>query len=457
KAATKPAKAVTKAVTKAATKAVTTRSSAPAKTPTQTATRAAKATLRIPLEQARALWCRKQGLTRPASSGGLDHAALLESHGCLRTLGGVDVYFAIRARAPGATRASIDAACEAGAIRVTPAARGCIYLAPARHVADYMALAAALQRPRTDRDLARAGATRDEVDVLAATALEVITRRGAPLTTAELRAALPASALRSLGDAGKRVGLSSLLPVALRELEFTGRIERALAGGRLDTERYLWRPAARAVGALDVGDLALPLAAIAHRCLEWFAPITVKQLATWIGVSQRDIKAALAGMQVLPVTIEGHADEAWLLARDLDELVELREAPPREYLFLPFADTLLAIHDGPAVHVDPAHHGVRVKTWGGRGKEEPLGAVNHLGHRPLLLGDRMVGLWEYSPRTQTVVARLFDGAPPRGTKAALATGCQQLAAFIRDELEHARSFSLDTDERVQARADELSA
>ena len=148
--------------------------------------------------------------------------------------------------------------------------------------------------------------------------------------------------------------------------------------------------AARAVGALDVGDLALPLAAIVHRCLEWVAPITVKQLATWIGVSQRDIKAALAGMQVLPVTIEGHADEAWLLARDLDELVELREAPPREYLFLPFADTLLAIHDGPAVHVDPAHHGVRVKTWGGRGKEEPLGAVNHLGHRPLLLGDPRV-------------------------------------------------------------------
>ena len=35
------------------------------------------------------------------------------------------------------------------------------------------------------------------------------------------------------------------------------------------------------------------------------------------------------------------------------------------------------------IHVDPAHHGVRVKTWGGRGKEEPLGAVNHLGHRPL--------------------------------------------------------------------------
>jgi len=51
--------------------------------------------------------------------------------------------------------------------------------------------------------------------------------------------------VRSLGEKGKKLGLSSTLPPALRTLEFEGRIERTLEGGRLDSERYLWRLPAR--------------------------------------------------------------------------------------------------------------------------------------------------------------------------------------------------------------------
>ena len=69
----------------------------------------------------------------------------------------------------------------------------------------------------------------------------------------------------------------------------------------------------------------------------------------------------------------------------------------------------------------------------------------------------MVGLWEYDPRADEVITRLFAGAPPRGTKRALQEGGERVAGFIRDELEHACSFSLDTEARVQARADALRA
>ncbi len=459
-AATKTAATKTAATKTAATKTAATKTAATKTAAKKKASRRARATpttsaaLTVSLERARALWCAKQGLGRPAPGDGRGHAALLEATGCLRTLGGVDVYLALRARNPSATRASIDAAAAAGELRVTPAVRGCIYVAPARHAPDFMALAAALQRPRTERDLDRVGASWAEVHDLAKLARAAL-RRGGPLTTAALRAALPEGSVRSLGAVGKRVGLSSLLPVALRELEFTGQLERTLEGGRLDTERYLWRVTGKRATSRSAS-LSQPLAAIVHHCLEWFAPITVKQLASWIGVPQRDIKAALAGMSAIPVTIEDHAREAWLLERERDALAEASPDPrPREFVFLPFADTMLSVHDGPAVHVDPAHHGVRVKTWGGRGKEEALGSCNHLGHRPLLLGDRMVGLWEYDPRAGEVVTRLFAGAPPRGTKRALQEGGAHVAAFIHDELEHACSFSLDTEARVQARADAL--
>lgn len=406
--------------------------------------------LTVTLDRARAFWHRRQGLAEPAAPDA-DPAAVLAATGWARTLGGIDVYLAITARCPGASRAGIDEAVRAGALRVVPAVRGCIYLVPEADVTLVTALAAELQRPRTGRDLDKVGATWDEVEALADEVEQALA--GGPLSTQAVRKALPAGSVRSLGELGKKVGMSSLLPVALRELEFNRRIERTPAGGRLDTERYEWcrieRPPAAADPPLaEVGRLA----AIARRFFEFFAPATVRELATWVGVPQRDAKAAMAELPLEPVEVEGRRGEAWVLAGDRESLAAAAP-PPGSYSFLPFEDNLLTVHGGPGVLVDPAHHGREVPRWGGS-RPTTLGEARHIGYRPLLAGEKMVGFWEYDPDAGEVVTATFEPLA-RGEEKTLGEARERLAARVRDDLGHARSFSLDTDDAVRGRAAQL--
>jgi hypothetical protein len=67
----------------------------------------------------------------------------------------------------------------------------------------------------------------------------------------------------------------------------------------------------------------------------------------------------------------------------------------------------------------------------------------------VLIGDRLAGFWEYDPDRRQVAVGLFDGK--KALPQVLAEA-EALGAFIRDELEHGRSFSLDTDDALRERA-----
>lgn len=408
----------------------------------------------VTLEQARAFWCAKQGLAPHLDAPLID---IIERTGWVRTLGGVDVYLAVRARYPGLRRAELDAAVARGALRVLPAARGCIYLVPERDRALALGFAASMARPRTERDLDKAGVTWEEVEDLAAAVRAAL--KAGPMTTSEVRKALPGGSVRSLGAAGKKVGMSSPLPVALRELELDGHIERTLEGGRLDSERYVWRLVPGGGGARragdTAGDAAERLRAVAARFFEMAGPASIKELAAWSGATQRDAKAAVERLPVVPVAIAGR-DPAWVLERDVDALSEVRLPEPARFGFLPFEDNLVTVHGGPAAHVDPAHHGRPVPAWGGTRRPQTLGEANHVGHRSLLLGDRIAGFWEYDPRAGEVVCRAFDPVP-RGLGKALKEQAAGVAGFLRDDVGHGRSFSLDTDDALHTRAQDLRA
>lgn len=413
-----------------------------------------QASVRVTLASARALWSAKQGLA-PRSGGSA--VETVTRTGWVRTLGGVDVYLAVRARCPDLCRADLDRAVASGQLRVIPAARGCIYLVPDRDVPMALSLAASLWRPRTERDLARAGSSWDEVEKLARAVVDILA--GSSLTTAAVRKALPDGAVRSFGPAGKKVGLSSALPVALRVLEFAGRIERTLEGGRLDTERYHWRTArdgaARDAIAAHDRDPGARDAAVARHFLTVAGPATLKQLATWSGLSRRDATAAVTAAGAIPVAIDGLTGDSWLLAHDIDASRSAAVCEPTVAL-LPFEDNLITMHDGPAVHVDPAHHDLPVDSWGGTKKPVTLGTARHIGHRTIVAGDRVIGFWEYDIASDSVVCAPF--APATGTlKGALDAEKASISGFLRDDVGHARSFSLDTDAAVQRRASAIHA
>lgn len=409
------------------------------------ARRATTPAFSIDLDRARSFWHARQGF-----GGSDDPVESVRRTGWARTLGGIDVYLAIRARCPGATRASIEGAVAAGDLRVVPAVRGCIYLVPGDQAAEALALAADLSRPRTEREREKAGIAASEVDDLAA-AVEAALKKG-PLDTHAIRKALPDGSVRSLGAAGKKVGLSSPLPVALRELEFRGRIERTPVDHRLDHERYVWRLVPKSKIRRVRGSEADRLAAIVRRFLETFGPATVEEASDWIGVAKGRIREALAGLPVLPVEIEGHAACAHVLEEDREPLAAAGPTPPVP-VFLPFGDNHIVTHGGPGALTDPVHHGMKVERWGSA-RATTLGAARHIDHRPLILGGELRGFWEFDPDRGAVAFGLL-GRAPRGTAGPLEEAARELGAFIASDLGHGRSFSLDTDESIRARLETI--
>ncbi|HEX3482268.1 MAG TPA: crosslink repair DNA glycosylase YcaQ family protein [Kofleriaceae bacterium] len=395
----------------------------------------------LTLAQARALWWHKQAL---AGSDRRPLAALIGDSGWLRTLGGADAYLAARARRPTLRRAELDAAIAAGELCVRPAVRGCIYLVPASAVPDLLALNAEDWRRQAEKDLAKIGKTMQVVEALAPGVLAALT---GPMTTDALRKAMPRD-IPSFGDAGKKVGLSSPLPLALRVLEFAGKIERTLDGGRLDTERYLWRRTAGKLPA-PARDHEARIARVIDAFLGFAGPVTLAQLSAWSGHPQRDLKAAIARLDVAEVEVEAMG-AAYVRRADL----AARPPPPRGTALLALEDNYLNSH-GVAVVTDPRHHAFEVDLWEGTGKAAPLGKANHMLSRSIVVDGLVAGFWEVDPRRAGAVWHTFEPAP-----APLARALDELtvatARFLLDELGHARVFTLDTMDDVQSRADRIA-
>ena len=211
-------------------------------------------------------------------------------------------------------------------------------------------------RPRAEKDIEKAGAKWKDVDAAVEAVRSVLNTDG--LTTDGIRKALPTGAIRSFGKQGKKVGLSSPLPVALRVLEFSGEIERTLEGGRLDSERYLWRKAKRSVfaGARLPSDLVGLTTELAQIFFRQMGPATLKHFTEWAGVSQRDAKAAIAKLPLVSVAIEGYAADALVLESELPQLTA-KAKPSEAVSFHSFEDNYLTTRGGPVVITDAVEHG----------------------------------------------------------------------------------------------------
>jgi hypothetical protein len=395
---------------------------------------------RLSLEKARHVWISAQGL--PPT--GTPLSPTLERTGFVRTLGGVDVYLAARARVAGLRAADLDGAVARSEAQVIPAVRGCIYLVARRHVATALRFAESLSGPRVAKEHVKAGIKKGEVEKVAQAVLKVLAKQG-PLTTDAIRKALPEGTVRSLGEKGKKVGLSSPLPPALRSLEFAGKVERTLQEGRLDTERYLWRVPKRAPAAegKPAGDLKR-LAEVFLRAAGLGSP---RVFAEWAGVAKRDAQAAIDALDTEPVAIDGVEEVRYALAdAELDDVDAAAEA----VAFLPFADNLVELQGGPQLLVEPAYHGIPVPSWGSS-KPATLGSARYLMARAILVEGRLRGLWEYDPDERRIVHHLFEPVAS-AARARVEREAAGVAELLARDLGHGRSFSLDTDEALRDRA-----
>jgi hypothetical protein len=394
----------------------------------------------LTLAQARALWWHKQALAG-TTKGSL--ATVLGGSGWLRTLGGTDVYIAARARRPGMKRSELDAAVVAGELRVHPAVRGCIYLVPSSAVPDLLALNAGAWRTQAEKDLAKIGKTIAVIEAIAPAVLATLTE---PMTPDAIRKAFRGD-IPSFGEPGKKVGLSSPLPLALRLLEFDAKIERSLDGGKLDSERYLWRKTTGKLGAA-AADHEQRVANVIDAFLGFAAPATLAQLSAWSGRPQRELKAAIERLDVACVQVEG-LGEAYVRPADLRP----RPPAPRGIALVAFEDNYL-VHHGLAAVTDPRHHAIEADIWGSDKGPEALGKANHVLSRSIVIDGLIAGFWEVNPRAAGAVWHTFDPAP-KPLARELDERTADTARFLLDEIGHAKVFSLDTMDDVQMRADRI--
>jgi len=401
--------------------------------------------LRLTTDQVRALRILAQGL--PAT-GKAKLLPSLERTGFVRTLGGADCYLGVRARVPSLRRKDLDAAVEASEVQVSPGPRGCIYLVARADVPLCLRIADQLSAGRALSEHEKAGIETGEVEQVAAAALKALRSKGS-MTTDVLRKGMPEGTVRSLGERGKKVGISSPLPAALRQLEFAGKVERSPEEHRLDTERYLWRAAAKDpfAGAKLPGEPARLHALLLQRFIRFAGVGTLKDFCGWAGLTQRDGKAAVPHAELLPVAADGMVDA--FAAPDAAAMLKRAAEADDAAALLPFEDNLVHLHGGPAWLVDPDFHALPIPNWSS-GKPEPLGKAQYLSLRPVLGDGRLCGFWEYDPDDQFAVVKFF--APPsKAAEQRIADAAEQTAAFLRDELGHGHSFSLDTDDELRKR------
>lgn len=385
-------------------------------------------------------WWHRQGLD--GALDGADPATVLATSGWARSVGGANPYLTLFARA-GIGRLKVDAATADLAVCELPAARGCTYVVPA---ADFgLALQVGRHAPEAEARLAeKLGVPRRELDTLCDAVTEAL--GDGPLDPAGLRAVL-GSAVRNLGEEGRKKGLSTTLPVALGLLQAAGRIRRIPVNGRLDQQRYAyahWSPTDTGpVTGLSDEEARTELA---RRYFGWTGGASLAELRWFTAFSARDAKAAVAGLDLIDI-----GDGRLALPADTEALAGFTPGPPR-YALLASIDALILLRRDVRSLLTTADANRAVP---GHRSGKSLGDLADLPDHAIVDRGRLVGLWQYDVAAEAIVWWVFDreAAADPDLKAAVA----RTEAYVRDQLGDARGFSLDSPKSRASRIEALRA
>ena len=374
----------------------------------------------------RAWWWHRQGLD--GSLRGASPAAVLERSGWARSVGGVGPYLTLFARA-GTTREAADAAVAAREIHELPSARGCTYVVPASDFALALTVGQAFGGAEM-KTAAKLGVAEAEIEALCQAVLRAL--EGGPLAPDGLRDAT-GGAWRSLGELGKKKGLTTTLPVALGLLQARGDIRRVPVNGRLDQQRYAyarWEPNPLAARRWDQGEAYTELA---RRFFAWVGPATLRELQWFSALGVKAVKEAVAPLGLVPVD----GSERLLLPGDVEAFHAFQAPAEPRYALVSSLDAISAARRNVETLVDEEDRGRMVPTESG---ERPVGGISDLPAHAILDRGRLIGVWEYDADAGSIAWATFGGR----ADAALERAVAETEAYVRDQLGDARSFSLDS-------------
>jgi Winged helix DNA-binding domain len=362
------------------------------------------------VEKLRAWWSHRQGLDGRLAGVGADR--VLAETGWARSVGGVGPYLTLFSRA-GISREAADAAVARVEICELPSVRGCTYVLPAADFA--LGLRAGASLGDQEMKLARTlGVTDKEIDKLCGAVMKALGKSA--LEPDEIRVAT-GGASRSLGEIGKKKGLTTTLPLALGRLQAEGEIRRIAANGRLDQQRYkyvVWR----------VGELKLTAEEVwtelARRYFKWTGPATLGEFQWFSALSGKAAKSAVEGLKLTAV------EDRWILAEDRDAFEAFKVPKAADYRLVSSIDGICLLRRNIGRILDAEDF-------------SRIGAVKDLPSHAIVDRGRVVGLWEFDPENGTIAWAAF-GARNKEMEKAVA----RMEIFVRDQLGDARGFSLDS-------------
>ena len=387
----------------------------------------------------RAWWWHRQGLD--GSLWGKSPSDVLERSGWARSVGGVGPYLTLFARA-GTSREAADQAVAALQIHELPTARGCTYVVPASDFAVGLKVGEEFGDAPL-KTAAKLGVSEKEIDKLCAAVLKALA--SGPLDPDAIREAT-GSTSRSLGEEGKKKGITTTLPLALGRLQARGEIRRIPVKGRLDQQRYqytLWKPNPLATLAGSTTDA---LRELARRFFHWVGPATLVEFQ-WF--SALGVKASKEVVEPLGLVPAGVGSDRLLLPEDADAFRAFKAPGKPQYALVSSLDSISATRRDVRTLVDVKDFDRQVvidKTAGA------LGGLSDLPSHAIFDRGRLIGLWEYEVDSQSIVWATF------GVKdKALDNSVKDMETFVRDQLGDARSFSLDSAKSRAPRIEALRA
>jgi len=316
-------------------------------------------------------------------------ADIVRGIGWIHSAGGTGPYLSLKARAPSLTRQQIDQAVyrEFDPVEVI-AVRESAMLVPREDIG--VALAAG-RRSMLSR-WKKLPLDAEDIDALADRIMKTLGDR--TRSADQLRSEIPPKMITDLGEEGKKLGLTSTLPIALRLLQSQARIIRIGEDMRLDAKRYFYR---RWPSSLPSGEEPRDLdAELAKRFAAWTSP-TVDDFAFFAGIGKTAAKKALGGGPSQAV-----------------------QSLPKGVALLPWRDPFFELHrDSEAVK---KHH-----------------------HNWIVDDGKLCGIWEYDPKAERIVWRTFQKT--RGVDAAV----KATETFIRDELGDHKFYPFDQGKTREAR------
>ena len=381
----------------------------------------------------RAWWSHRQGLD--GSLRGRSPAEVLERVGWSRSVGGVGPYLTLFSRA-GTSREAADAAVAALQIHELPTARGCTYVVPASDFA--LGLTVGKDFNSDMKAAMRLGVTEQEIDALCDAVLTAVSN--GPLDPDGIRDAT-GTASRSLGEEGKKKGLTTTLPVALGRLQAQGKIRRVPTNGRLDQQRYAyvrWSP-----GPLDhyTASLDASFTALARRFFRWLGPATLGELQWFAGLGVNTTKAAVASLGLVPA--EPGSDRL-LLPDDAAAFAAFEAPSTPHYALVSGLDPITANRREVQTLIDATDRDTTVMV---DGSPKPLRTLLDLPSHAIVDRGRLIGLWEFDADAGEIVWATFG----RTKNEPLVAAVEETQAFVREQLGDARAFSLDSPKSRRAR------